>query len=89
MYLPVTSWANRNFKTQYGYILVEMPEHPKAFNGWYYEHRLVIESHLDRILETWETVHHINEIKTDNSLSNLFLCTKEQHYKAHQSKDVS
>jgi hypothetical protein len=89
MYNPVKSWGKRTVKVSDGYVLVNIPEHPKSFKGWYYEHRLVIESHLDRILEEWETVHHINENKQDNRLNNLFLCTREQHNKAHQTKELN
>ena len=66
-----------------GYILVYQPNHPKSFKGWYYEHRLVIEKQLNRILDDWETIHHINEDKIDNRLINLFLCSRSQHNKAH------
>lgn len=64
--------------------MVKVPEHPRAFrDGWYYEHRLVAERQLGRLLETWETVHHINEIKHDNREINLFVCTRKEHDHAH------
>lgn len=70
---------NRN-----NYVLVHVPEHPKSFeDGWYYEHRVIIEQYLNRPLKEWETIHHINGDKTDNSLKNLFVCSANQHYKAH------
>ena len=79
------SWNKKEYKiSREGYVLIKVPEHPKSFGGWYYEHRLVIEKKLDRILEIWETVHHINENKQDNRIENLFLCTREQHSKAHK-----
>lgn len=68
-----------------GYVLVYVPEHPKSFRGWYYEHRLVLEQNIGRFLEQWETVHHINGNKQDNRVSNLFACTAYQHKKAHRS----
>lgn len=87
MYSPILSWVKKNKKDYDGYTLINILEHPKSFKGWYYEHRLVIERQLDRILQEWETVHHINENKQDNRLQNLFLCTREQHNKAHQTKE--
>ena len=67
-----------------GYILVNRPDHPKSFKGWYYEHRLIMEKVFGRILEDWETVHHINEDKKNNSIDNLFVCTAKEHSKAHR-----
>ena len=87
VYSPIVNWKKRNTKvSKEGYILVYVPEHPKAFKGWYYEHRLIIEKKIGRILETSETIHHINENKEDNRLNNLFLCSREEHDKAHVHK---
>lgn len=85
MYSPVRLWGKRKRRYYDGYVIINIPEHPKSFNGWYYEHRLVVEAGLDRILEDWETVHHINENKQDNRLINLFVCTRAQHSKAHKN----
>jgi hypothetical protein len=85
MYKILKSWSKRDKKiSKEGYVIIKVSEHPKSFGGWYYEHRLVIEKKLDRILEVWETIHHINENKQDNRIENLFLCTREQHNKAHK-----
>jgi hypothetical protein len=67
-----------------GYVRVFVPEHPKNFcNGWVYEHRLMAERALGRLLHCGETVHHINEQKHDNRLINLFVCWADEHTKAH------
>lgn len=87
MYKPLGSWYKRKSKiSKDGYVLIEVPEHPKNFRGWCYEHRLVYEKKIGRILESWEEVHHINEIKDFNHPSNLFLCTRAQHMRAHRRR---
>ena len=70
------------------YVLVDSG-HPKSKNGKYYEHNLIIENLLCRFLVENESVHHINEIKHDNRIENLFLCSRYQHDKAHGMKTVS
>lgn len=53
-----------------------------------YEHILVAEAHYG-LLDRWETVHHINEIKNDNRLLNLFVCTRDWHDRAHGMTTVT
>lgn len=80
---------NPNFKggryvDDKGYIRVLRPEHPYSNRGYVYEHRLVIEEALGRYLETWETVHHVNEVKLDNRVENLYLTTVPEHSSIHR-----
>lgn len=71
-----------------GYALVQSTD-PRGKNGLYYEHILVMEEFIGRKLKPFETVHHINEIKIDNRIENLFLCTRLEHDKAHGMRTVS
>lgn len=81
--------GNPNFKDgQYvddkGYIRVLAPNHPHKNRGYIYMHRLVAERHLGRYLESWEVIHHINEIKLDNRWDNFFLTTTKEHTILHR-----
>lgn len=67
-----------------GYIRVLKPDHPYENRGYIYMHRLVMEEKLKRYLEPWESVHHINEIKLDNRIENLFLTTPSEHSSLHR-----
>jgi hypothetical protein len=67
------NWKGGRHKMKGGYIQV------CTGNGHSLEHRLVMEKHLGRKLEIWETVHHINGVKDDNRLENLKLLPGIEH----------
>jgi hypothetical protein len=82
-YQPLQDWGGRDTCFYNGYTLVYVPEHPKSFDkGWYYEHRLFAEREYGRLLESWESVHHISENKSHNTRENLFVCTRTEHDRA-------
>lgn len=43
-----------------------------------------MEAHLGRYLEPGEIVHHHDEVKSNNALSNLRLKTRAQHAREHR-----
>ena len=59
-----------------GYITVKDPH--KRGNSGILEHRLVMEQHLGRFLESHENVHHKNGDRTDNRIDNLELWSTSQ-----------
>jgi len=75
-----------------GYVEVWIsPDSPFALmaNGNHIvEHRLVMAKHLNRCLESWEIVHHINGIKTDNRIENLELVKVSEHYILHRQNNL-
>jgi hypothetical protein len=74
-------FLNRN-----GYYEIYSPNHPAQHDGYILEHRYIMECHLKRYLSRDETVHHINEIKTDNRIKNLYLCSALEHKEIHERK---
>lgn len=67
-------------KDAQGYVMVYEPSHPNnTFKGWQYEHRLVVEAVLGRLLRSDEHVHHINGVKDDNRPVNLVPMAQRDH----------
>ena len=74
-----------------GYIYIFSPDHPfKNKLGYVLEHRLVVEESLNRFLTKKEVVHHINQNKSDNRLTNLILFSSsaEHTMKEHTKRDI-
>lgn len=69
-----------------GYIRLYAPDHPAAVRGWVYEHRLVMEKKLGRLLTRGELVDHIDRNRSNNAPENLRLqASRSQHVKDHFS----
>ena len=73
-----------------GYVEIYIPSNSKYFEmrnknsyRWILEHRLIMAQHLGRCLESWEIIHHINEIKTDNRIENLEILEPKKHINFH------
>lgn len=70
------------------YVAVRLPDGYKGkpvANLYVYEHRLVVEQYLGRLLCKDETVHHLNDVKTDNRLANLVVISPFLHHWIHNT----
>ena len=80
------NFGKRNRKTNGKYLLLHLPNHPTASKyGYVFEHRIVAEKIVDRILNDNEFVHHIDMDSKNNAIENLFVADKSGHIKAHAS----
>lgn len=68
-----------------GYVEVQLGNgHPQAnAGGWRYEHRRVMEGHLERRLKSYEEVHHLDGDRANNTQVNLELIEKVDHSTYH------
>ena len=48
-------------------------------SGWMMKHRLIMQKQLDRLLNPWEVVHHIDRNKLNNEISNLSVVSATDH----------
>ena len=71
-----------------GYVQIKKPEHHRSNNqGYTFEHVLVAENTIGRNLYEKETVHHINQNRSDNRPQNLFIFdTPNAHISFHKRK---
>lgn len=90
-------WKKLN---SFGYVLVHKKDHPFCDkSGMVFEHRLVVEDNADKFDEKFfvciggkkylkkeYSVHHKNEVRTDNSIENLMVLTKAEHRRLHNAE---
>jgi len=81
------NWKGKKLDIKHGTIsgiLIPSPDHPnKNQQGYCYEHRLVVEEHLGRLLLKDEIVHHIDLDPTNNIIDNLLVMSKSEHTTLH------
>ena len=81
------NYSGGRINTVGGYIKVRDPLNVMADNrGYVWEHRLVMAQHLGRSLDRSEVVHHIDDNKSNNDLSNLMLFKTQSEHIAHHRR---
>lgn len=77
--LPLLQAPHGSGTSQYGYRILTKKDHPNSSkSGRILEHVFVMSNHLRRPLTTFENVHHINGIRSDNRIENLELWSTSQ-----------
>ena len=77
-YVAVEATQIKARKMDRGYVLIYAPDHPAAQRKYIYEHRLVMEGAIGRLLEPHENVHHIDGNRSNNAIDNLELWVSPQ-----------
>lgn len=94
------SWMGGRRITNYGYIYVNVPEHPFGHKKSHlvFEHRLIAEKYLlteensieingKRYLKPEYDVHHIDHDRRNNDVSNLQVLTRKEHQMLHNKEN--
>jgi hypothetical protein len=68
-----------------GYVVVGRFHPENDHEETVYEHKLVMEQHIGRKLKPGEIIHHIDNVKSNNDIDNLFLCEHSTHRKCDLS----
>lgn len=78
----------KNVRVLNGYRVLYLPNHPKCmknsnWDGYVYEHIVVVEEALGRLLTKSEVTHHLDGNRANNRLENLLVLDRGQHAKLH------
>lgn len=84
------NWKGGRILEADGYVMIYFPKHPNANNkGYVFEHRLVMEAHIEAYLSPMEVVHHKNGNRSDNRIENLELfASNAEHKRAEMAQTV-
>lgn len=77
-------WKIERIVKKGGYLYAVVKDHPNAIKfGYVLYHRILMENHLNRLLNPNEVVHHINGDSHDNRIENLELLNLSNHSSMH------
>lgn len=77
-------WNIKKIIKKGDYLYALVPDHPKCTkNGYVLMHRIIMENHLNRVLNDDEVIHHLDGNKHNNDINNLQLLNKKEHNVLH------
>lgn len=80
-------WNIKKFVSKGDYYYAVVPGHPNANkNNYVLAHRIIMENHLGRLLDSDEVVHHKDGNKKNNSITNLQVMTAKDHCSHHANE---
>ena len=79
------NWRGGITVTAHGYVLVKVGKdhHLADVRGYAYEHRIVAEEKMGRLLQPDELVHHLNGNRQDNHPDNVIVTGIAEHIRLH------
>lgn len=88
------NWNGQKIEVKHGKIsaiLIPKKDHPNAnAQGYVYEHRIIMEESIGRLLTDKEVVHHIDLDPTNNNIDNLILLdNSSEHASIHYLLQVA
>lgn len=73
--------STRSHISYFGYPMVYLPEHHRADpKGYVYEHVIIAEKMLGRLLNKHEVCHHLDGNKCNNTMSNIYVCNDHSEH---------
>ena len=79
-------WKIEKVISKGDYLYAKVSGHPNATKyGYVLYHRIVMENHLGRLLNSNEVVHHKDGNKKNNNIENLIVLKADEHSRLHGS----
>lgn len=75
--------GHRRIDQVYGYSWIKVFDHPKFKDGWVKEHHLVWWKFKKRLVPPGYVLHHKDENRLNNRITNLVLMTRKDHAILH------
>lgn len=81
------NWKGGRLIDADGYVRLHIYDKKDPYKGkQVYEHRLVMEKHLGRMLEPGEEIHHLDFNKQNNAITNLVIVSHYEHMRLHRGR---